>query len=97
MTTHREALTRIVRICSESSDFSRRIQAVLNESLIALGYTENQRAAHFIKCAQRSEVFKEQRNSRGIVYAKKNLEEAILEDTGEHKKNIKKQALEQYV
>ena len=97
MTNMREALQAIVKTCSESSDFSRRIQSVLNTALIALGYTENQRANHFGKCLQRSEQYKETKRLLGESRARKELAEAVLQDKGEVRKRVYKKAGEEYV
>ncbi len=95
--SHREALESIIKICRESSEFSRRTQACLNTAMIALGYTENQRTTVFTKCAMRAEKFKELKNSEGVSAAKKYMKDAVLEDTGEPKQQIKKKVMEEYL
>lgn len=97
MKTMRESLQSIVKIASESSEFSRRTQAILNEALLALGYTEGQRAIHFVRCLQRSEQFKEIRKNRGHKEATKWIAEATLEDTGEERVRVKQPIAESYV
>lgn len=81
-TTHREYLEQIMRICYESSDYSRRVQHVHELSMTALGLTESQRAERHIKAAMRSEAYKERRNTLGVSVAKKQLIKEIEEESG---------------
>ena len=81
-TTHREYLEQIMRICYESSDYSRRVQSIHNIAMTALGLTENQRAERHIKAAMRSEAYKERRNSLGGSVAKKQLTKELEEESG---------------
>lgn len=79
--TQREALENILKICSESSDFSRRMQHVAYQSMVALGMTSNQRAARHDKILQRSEQYKESRSMIGKSRARQELREAQVEDS----------------
>ncbi len=95
--THNQALREIVKVAKESSDFSRRMQCVLNTAMLALGYTENQRRDVFVQCLQRAEQYKEIRNSKGTGAAKKWIAEAVKEETGEDRQRVKNQIAKEYV
>lgn len=89
MSEHRNALEKILKICYESSEYSRRTQAIHEEAMKALGLTESQRQTRHVKAMMRSEQFKEDRKiSAGM--ARKAHKEAVEADTGEPRTSYKK-------
>lgn len=87
--THRKALEDIMRICYESSEFNRRIQNVMEISMLALGMTLSQRNEKHIKAAMRSEAYKESAKINGRGAAKKHLVQEIEEESGEKRSKCK--------
>ena len=77
MDSHREALSKILRICHESSEYSRRMQTIHEIAMESLGLTYNQRQERHVKAMMRSERYKEQRKLVGQSAAKTELREKI--------------------
>jgi transcriptional regulator with AAA-type ATPase domain len=73
--SHREALENILKICSESSDYSRRVQHIAYQSMMALGMTDSQRIDRHNRILQRSEQYKENRSMIGKSRARQELRE----------------------
>jgi hypothetical protein len=78
-----KALQDILKICAESSEYTRRTQAIHDIAMRGLGMTENQRAERHTKAAMRSEEYKEARNHGGCRKAKRAHIAACERDTGE--------------
>ena len=79
--SYKDALTSIIKIATESSDFSRRTQMMLNLATYALGYTEQQRNDIHERTLQRSERYKENRSMIGKSRARQELREQQAEDS----------------
>lgn len=73
----REALVQIMKICNESSVYSRRIQTIHETSMVAIGLTYNQRQERHIKAMMRNEAYVEQMKTDGIAAAKKAVKQVI--------------------
>ena len=71
--SYKDALNSIMRVCSESSDYSRRVQTIHMAAAYALGYTEVQRGTIHDKTLMRSEEYKERRSVVGEGQAKREL------------------------
>jgi transcriptional regulator with AAA-type ATPase domain len=78
--SYKDALQSIVKIATESSDFSRRTQAMLAMATYALGYTEQQRNDIHERTLQRSEKYKEKRSMVGKSRAMQELREQQAEE-----------------
>lgn len=75
--SYKDALEQILKVCYESSDYSRRIQTVHFLAMKSLGFTENQRNERHTRAMMRSEQYKEDRRIVGESKAKKVLRETI--------------------
>lgn len=80
---HREALNKIIRICGESSEYSRRTQTIHELAMQALGLTENQRENRHTIAAMRSEKYKEDRESVGVSSAKQMFKNIVKDNPDE--------------
>lgn len=79
-TCYRETLEIILKVCAESSDYSRRTQFINSEVMKILGFTEGQRVARHDRILQRSEQYKENRSMLGKSRARQELREQQMED-----------------
>lgn len=79
-TSYKDALWSVIKICEESSDYSRRSQCMHNLSMVALGLTEGQRIERHERTLQRSEKYKENRSMIGKSRARQELREQQMED-----------------
>jgi hypothetical protein len=92
MSDHRNALYEIIKICFESSEYSRRTQAIHEKAMVALGFTESQRIERHTKAMMWAEEFKENRKwSAGD--ARRTHKERVEEYTGEPRTAYKKHIL----
>jgi hypothetical protein len=91
MSEHRQALEKILKICNESSEYTRRTQAIHETAMVALGLTAGQRETRHIKAMMRSEQYKEDRNNRGAGVARRTFIAAVEADTGEPRERCTKQ------
>lgn len=75
--SYKDALEQIMKVCSESSDYSRRVQTIFSLAMCGLGLTANQREILHTRAMMRSEQYKEDRRIVGESKAKKVLRETI--------------------
>lgn len=87
--THREALQQIMRICYESSEYSRRVQHIHDVAMTAIGLTKSQRDERHIKAAMRAEAYKESTRVIGRSKAKKEFVQQVEEESGETRMKFK--------
>lgn len=92
--THKDALEKILKICHESSDYSRRTQAIHECAMVALGLTHSQRQERHVKSMMWSENYKENRRLSGESVAKKLFVIAVESGTGEKRINYNKHLVE---
>lgn len=85
----KEALQAILKICYESSEYSRRTQAIHETAMIALGFTFEQRQTRHVKAMMRSEEYKESIKAVGTGEAKRQFKQACEDDTGEKRMSYK--------
>lgn len=76
-TSYKDALEQIMKVCGESSDYSRRVQSIHSLCMMGLGMSENQRTERHTRAMMRSEQYKEDRRIVGESKAKKVLRETI--------------------
>lgn len=88
--THRDALFRIIKICNEAAQYSRRTAAIHNTAMEALGFTEGQRQERHVKALQRFEQWQIDCKEVGRGQADRNHRSRVEEDTGEAKEKINK-------
>ena len=87
---YKACLEKILRVCYESSEYSRRTQVIHNEVMIALGFTANQRKERHDKALMRSEAYKESKQHLGMSAAKKLFISGIEVELGERRMRIPK-------
>lgn len=75
--SYKDALEQIMKVCNESSDYSRRNATVHELAMCGLGMTANQREQRHTRAMMHSDQYKEDRRIVGESKAKKVLRESI--------------------
>ncbi len=83
MSDHRDALIAIINICEKSENYSRRTQSIHNKAMIAIGFTESQRASRHASVLSRASQLKQDSFLNGISYAKREWKRRLKEETQE--------------